>query len=1194
MSTSLRALATYSGPSQFLSSDYWKQIHLSLSSQLPLRNLHWKSASRISIRTIQELDVNLVELEHSRDELTSQIPSTLLEKPFLNMYVVTCEDNDSYKNVVKKQIKDWHTAIIQRKNQEWLIVYVVKPDATRVSGGLLKMRATVLDRIKADFNTDKKDRCVQLTWASGHDNPVAWAELISKFKEGITLAFDSSVAQREEDIKRSESQRQMPGWNFCTFFILKESLAASFEGMNLLEDAQIQYDELEASFFQVLKEKNLSWFGRLIDPTPMDDTLPLLSTSKKPYRDLILANTISVFDFRVYLLARQCNLLARMHRVVECCKKSANFLNTFGQRLREIQDDLPDCFVESWTYSSSLSVVDICDEWGRAVELDTTKLARFNAAKGELIELARAQLDLLGIKIGFLPEKSQSSMTQRCSTEPGSPKALSPVSSSPSPTKNPGKISNADILSFMKDRSVFYDQYVRLTNRAIDLYAKAGRRKFALKLHGSLAALDVHRQRYSQALQTYTSLPAHYAPHRWSSLESFMLYRSMETRRSMSMLDDTEWLNIALAFLKLWTRNSGTDFLIGPGERDAYVRSLVADIQDAAARLEKDFHIQNYPALSVEVGEGHGKADGIRDGYQLEVVMRNSLPCDFTVGPVLVTLAGCDTEKLEFSGVGAKLPAGRSPLKLFCPTPSPGTFSLESTEVRLGRLVFNWAKTDVNPKRRSHTPSLTELPKLVRLPKDIGALSVKVEQPRCIHLASSSRLLLSLSTGRNKLMKATVTLKSPDVQFVHMDGSCEDDVGSPKVNFSWEGLTLFHVEPHQTLTFLIPHSGASGFDTIRTAIDIEYETEAEPSVCRKLSLKRVVVNTLPIAVNVQDFFRGTILLSKFTISTTTHQHVRIKSVDLRPPDEEIKSLKVIGAGNVEVALTTAMPSQPAMFFFQVESNGEEVNEPLKLHIKYRLLREEVEGVISRHVKELAAESWSQDELERASACIVHALESDSQWVDLYQACGELHIPHCTVDEDLRHAVDHLKTVSRPQNSLLDGATWREVVIPVDVPRVNVVGATRIYLTSDPFSTEPLPLDKLPSYYAGQPIPAVVSICTSFHWGKSEDRKTNAYHMQFEVEEMIKDWLISGQKRGYFTAKDNQTHAVPITLVALHHGELPLPRLTLSVVPDTPTEGMSEVLSTPSVETYQVHGAEKILILPRGGRTTFVLSMSREV
>lgn len=37
----------------------------------------------------------------------------------------------------------------------------------------------------------------------------------------------------------------------------------------------------------------------------------------------------------------------------------------------------------------------------------------------------------------------------------------------------------------------FYDIYVKLTNRAIDAYVKAGRRKFALRLHGSLAAMDV-------------------------------------------------------------------------------------------------------------------------------------------------------------------------------------------------------------------------------------------------------------------------------------------------------------------------------------------------------------------------------------------------------------------------------------------------------------------------------------------------------------------------------------------------------------------------------------------------------------------------------------------------------------------------------------------------------------------------------
>jgi hypothetical protein len=107
--------------------------------------------------------------------------------------------------------------------------------------------------------------------------------------------------------------------------------------VNFYEDALLQFDELGASFLQVLKEKNLSWFGTLISPSPKDDSLPLLSLSRKPYRDLILANTISVFDFRIYLLARQCCLLGKMGRINEVGQRVGAFLGAFGRRLREVE-----------------------------------------------------------------------------------------------------------------------------------------------------------------------------------------------------------------------------------------------------------------------------------------------------------------------------------------------------------------------------------------------------------------------------------------------------------------------------------------------------------------------------------------------------------------------------------------------------------------------------------------------------------------------------------------------------------------------------------------------------------------------------------------------------------------------------------------------------------------------------------------
>lgn len=82
---------TYAAPPALQSSDQWVQIKAGFTAQLPLRNLHWKPASRTSIRTIQDLDVDFVSLDSIKEEGASQIPTTLLERPLLNVYVVTCE-----------------------------------------------------------------------------------------------------------------------------------------------------------------------------------------------------------------------------------------------------------------------------------------------------------------------------------------------------------------------------------------------------------------------------------------------------------------------------------------------------------------------------------------------------------------------------------------------------------------------------------------------------------------------------------------------------------------------------------------------------------------------------------------------------------------------------------------------------------------------------------------------------------------------------------------------------------------------------------------------------------------------------------------------------------------------------------------------------------------------------------------------
>lgn len=95
------------------------------------------------------------------------------------------------------------------------------------------------------------------------------------------------------------------------------------------------YEELEASFLQVLKEQNLSWFGKLGATGARDDSLPILDSTAKPYRELLQSSSISIFDFRIYVFARQAQLLGKIGRITEIAKRGQWFVASLTRRLRE-------------------------------------------------------------------------------------------------------------------------------------------------------------------------------------------------------------------------------------------------------------------------------------------------------------------------------------------------------------------------------------------------------------------------------------------------------------------------------------------------------------------------------------------------------------------------------------------------------------------------------------------------------------------------------------------------------------------------------------------------------------------------------------------------------------------------------------------------------------------------------------------
>jgi hypothetical protein len=324
-----------------------------------------------------------------------QIPG-LRQTPYLKVLFLRCDDNESYKAHARKEVRDWikestrpasdsKKATAQENHDafEWLVVHVVVPNtaASTQPRTSSKGSSTTLEKLRADFNGSTKpaiDRVAQIRIGINDvpydmlprvvpaipgsyaetpaENAAAWDDLIQKMKALILASFDMRVTQYEDDIREKDGQRSLPGWNFCTFFVLKEGLARGFESVGLVEDALVGYDELEVGLDAIVREQAAAGSaaehgGEFLPYTDYlkgeyekslrglheEDGIPVeeagapislqdgesgldseeipLSATKKNYRELILSNNISIFDFRCYIFARQLSLLLRMANV---------------------------------------------------------------------------------------------------------------------------------------------------------------------------------------------------------------------------------------------------------------------------------------------------------------------------------------------------------------------------------------------------------------------------------------------------------------------------------------------------------------------------------------------------------------------------------------------------------------------------------------------------------------------------------------------------------------------------------------------------------------------------------------------------------------------------------------------------------------------------------------------------------------
>lgn len=385
-----------------------RELHWSSSSR-PIRSIGSLQVELVSAEEpnpkheststegVSEAQVNRLPPKNDggRKERRHQIPG-LRRTPYLKIFLLSCNDVDTYRASSREQLREWvkdHTLQTQSSTSlskpenhdafEWLIIHVVPPSA---DGSTDKSRpssdkgdsnferrptssrwpsrnsTSVIEKLRLDFNSTSKtavDRVAQIQLVEPpidavrqvnlgiDDGKNGWGDLVSKLKSLILTSFDLRVSQYEEDIGDREGQKKVFGWNFNTFFVLKEGLAMGFENMGLLDDALTVYQELAFGLRAVNEDQqvegaelqtshfvdftkdlyddfkhaeilNIDAVDRLSETGQRvaDPGVFILNTDRKPFRELILTNKISFFDFQCYVFARQISLSLRLAKAV--------------------------------------------------------------------------------------------------------------------------------------------------------------------------------------------------------------------------------------------------------------------------------------------------------------------------------------------------------------------------------------------------------------------------------------------------------------------------------------------------------------------------------------------------------------------------------------------------------------------------------------------------------------------------------------------------------------------------------------------------------------------------------------------------------------------------------------------------------------------------------------------------------------
>ncbi|CAO1618662.1 unnamed protein product [Parajaminaea phylloscopi] len=856
----------------------------------------------------------------------------------------------------------------------------------------------VLEKLKTDFGGGKKtERIVHVARlpppaladqprnAVQFTDPTIFADLLNPLKQLVAATLDSAVTVQRDESAKLRSLHTVRGWNPVGVFGKMECLGNTYESIGIYEEGLRCFDEIDEMYKQGLQDGELTFFPS-IAPTSLsegEDSLSVLSATAKPYRDMILHNSASLWDLKKYLLARRLMLLSKMGRGLAVMRETLRWL---AEATRMVQgQDLPPHCLAAFYISATLDIVHHCfhlllspsgvltsalptptfaETIGAKPEHLDRLPASFHALSGEILSMALRQLERIGMSFEYLPATlpfiAQDSMSQL------------------NKTRETTGITRQELLKALENETTFLEFHGQLSQRTLRAMSRGGRFRAQREIEIGLATLQLHNGDTAKAHDTFSRLLESQpdSASRWPSEEHLLLQRHLECHSKLAMPFNRTWVASVVSLLRcipaLRSGRPGLQKQRQPSDHAAYWNDeagLFEKLRTASEAFEREVPVSGFGRLSVIPTGRNAVLLEDQDGVSLSTIVYSDLESDLQVDDVRFCLKGGDTyrEQLWLTSGPVLLRPGRNEVVLRALSNAPGKYCLDVTQIRLSRVVFQYATVKSPPVNASTSIGTSGAP-LITIPRDGDALDATIETPNFVALDQPRFCELVVQSRRNHVATASLRVKH------RMDGrplmgfgagELIDSPSSAALKSSHDGLALeLHDVPARstvTIRFPLDEAPPSDGSAIALLLDFDFHTATDgherPQSARRTFRKNVELSTaLPLGVNVQDFFRFDALMCKFSISTGGGSTLAVKEarLELDTNDAEPSAGYRI-SGPEQSVITVVTPRQPAAYVFKIErhhsASGQSLPPPppaasMRLSIVYSSLHETAKQLVS--------------------------------------------------------------------------------------------------------------------------------------------------------------------------------------------------------------------------------------------------------